>query len=359
VYSRRTFRTSRRRRASRGPGRRLGLVVTGVSVPALVAGYVLVSAHSERAVNTASVSYPAADPDTGGWGYGGHTMMPGPASGSRTQGSAGQGSVVNAANAATTSQNWAGYASAGNAGTFTSVSASWSQPAVTCTATDTFSSFWVGLDGDGTNSVEQTGTEADCSGGNAVYQGWFEMFPAAPVFYDNPVQPGDAMSASVVANGGGAFTLTLTDSTQGWTQKTDQTLNTAQLGSAEVIAEAPSSGNGNVLPLSNFGTVNFTAVTADNAPIGNENPDSLSMVSGSNVTEATPSALTGGNAFSVTWNSDGVAAAAPAPADTATAAATAPAPAGPAPATDPATDPAAGDPGSTSGHHHRYWWWGN
>jgi len=349
VYSRRTFRTSRRRRASRGPGRRLGLAVAGASVPALVVGYVLVSAHSEQAVNTASVSYPAADQDAGGWSYGGHTMMPGPASAPRTQGSAGQGSdaqgsVVNAANAATTSQNWAGYASAGNAGTFTSVSASWSQPAVTCTATDTFASFWVGLDGDGTNSVEQTGTEADCSGGNAVYQGWFEMFPAAPVFYNDPVQPGDAMSASVVANGGGAFTLTLTDSTQGWTQKTDQTLNTAQLGSAEVIAEAPSSGNGNVLPLSNFGAVNFTAVTADNAPIGNENPDSLTMVSGNNVTEATPSALTGGNAFSVTWNSAGVTAAAPA--DT-------------APATDPAaTDPAAGDPGSTSGHHHHhYWWW--
>ena len=353
MYSRRTFRTSRRRRAPRGPGRRLGLVVAGASVPAFVVGYVLLSAHSEQTVNTASVSYPAADPDAGGWSYGGHTMMPG---------SAGQGSVVNAANAATTSQNWAGYASADNAGTFTSVSASWSQPAVTCTATDTFASFWVGLDGDGTNSVEQTGTEADCSGGNAVYQGWFEMFPAAPVFYNNPVQPGDAMSASVVANGGGAFTLTLADSTQGWTQNTNQTLNTAQLGSAEVIAEAPSSGNGTVLPLSNFGTVNFTAVTADNAPIGNENPDSLTMVSGNNVTEATPSALTGGNAFSVTWNSDGVtAAAAPAPAGTATAAATAPAPADTAPATDPAaTDPAAGDPGSTSGHHHhRYWWWGD
>jgi hypothetical protein len=162
--------------------------------------------------------------------------------------------------------------------------------------------------------VEQTGTEADCSGGNAVYQGWFEMFPAAPVFYNNPVQPSDAMSASVVANGGGAFTLTLTDSTQGWTQNTNQTLNT----------------------LSNFGTVNFTAVTADNAPIGNENPDSLTMVSGNNVTEATPSALTGGNAFSVTWNSDGVTAA-------------------------PATDPATADTGGTSGqhHHHRYWWWGN
>ena len=39
---------------------------------------------------------------------------------------------------------------AGNAGTFTSVSAAWTQPAVTCTATNTFASFWAGLDGDGT-----------------------------------------------------------------------------------------------------------------------------------------------------------------------------------------------------------------
>jgi Peptidase A4 family len=93
------------------------------------------------------------------------------------------------------------------------VSASWAEPAVTCTASQTFSSFWVGLDGDGTSTVEQTGTEADCANGAASYQGWFEMFPAAPVFFGNTVQPGDAMSASVVANGGGSFTLTLTEVT--------------------------------------------------------------------------------------------------------------------------------------------------
>jgi Peptidase A4 family len=360
VYSRRAFGTSRRRPASRRPGLRLSLTVAGASVPVIIAGYALMSVHSARAVNTASVSYPAAGTVAGAWSGGsggasgsgsdgdsmlpGHTMMPGPA------GSVAQGSVVNAVNAAVTSENWAGYASAGNAGTFTSVSASWSQPAVTCTATDTFSSFWVGLDGDGTNSVEQTGSEADCNGGNAAYSGWFEMFPAAPVFYNNPVQPGDAMSASVTANGGGAFTLTLTDSTQGWTQTTNQTSNTAQLGSAEIIAEAPSSGNGNVLPLSNFGTVNFTNVTADNTAFGNENPDSLTMVSANNVTEATPSALTGGNAFTVTWDSDGAAGpATPAPSATATAPAPSPSPTATAPGT-----------GGGSGHHHyRYWWWGS
>jgi hypothetical protein len=283
--------------------------------------------HSARSVEVASVSFPGAGIQAGGSGRGGYPMMPGymmmpgPSGSSSAPGQAVQGTAANAAHApAATSENWAGYTSAGGAGTFTSVSASWAEPSVTCGAQTTFSSFWVGLDGDGTNSVEQTGTEADCNGGAAAYQGWFEMFPNAPVFYDNPVGPADAMSASVVAGGGGAFTLTLTDSTRGWTQTTDQTSDTAELGSAEVIAEAPSSGTGTVLPLSDFGTVRFTGVTADNTAIGNENPSALTMVSASNVTEATPSALAGGNAFTVTWDGNGTGTApTPTPTGTATA----------------------------------------
>ena len=321
MHSRRTLRTSRRRPGSRGPVRRLCLIAAGTCVPVLAVAYAATTAHGERAADAASVWAPGAGAGAGagGWGRGGYTMMPGPAgpapSWSWTPGPQEPGVAANAA--AMTSQNWAGDVSAGGAGTFTSVSASWTEPAVTCTATDTFASFWVGLDGDGTNTVEQTGTEADCDGGAATYQGWFEMFPAAPVFYGNPVEPGDAMSASVVADGGGTFTLTLTDSTHGWNQTTSQVSDTAQLGSAEVITEAPSDGT--VLPLSNFGTVSFTGATADNTAIGNENPSALTMVSANGVTEATPSALNGGNAFTVTWDSSGTTApAAPTPAAAAT-----------------------------------------
>jgi hypothetical protein len=341
--SRRIRRPSRRRPAARGPVRGLILIVAGSScVAALVIAYAATTAHGQRAVDTASVWTPGAGTGSDGWGRGGYTMMPGPAGsapswssapGSQAPGSQAPGFAANAA--AVTSQNWAGYVAAGNAGTFTSVSASWTEPAVTCTATNTFASFWAGLDGDGTNTVEQTGTEADCDGGAAAYQGWFEMFPNAPVFYDNPVRPGDAMSASVVANGGGAFTLTLADATQGWTQTTNQTSDAAQLGSAEVIAEAPSNGT-TVLPLSNFGTVNFTGVTADNAAIGNENPAALTMVSANDVTEATPSALAGGNAFAVTWDSNGTS--------------------GTAAPTPSATAPGTGLPPARHHHHHWFGW---
>jgi hypothetical protein len=201
-----------------------------------------------------------------------------------------------------TSDNWAGYAATG--GNYTSVSSSWVQPAVNCGSEDTYSSFWVGIDGDGTSSVEQTGTEADCSGGTASYSSWYEMYPAYPVNYSDDVEPGDSFTGSVSTDGSGNFTLTLTDNTQGWSEKTNQSSTTAQDGSAEIIAEAPYS-NG-VLPLSNFGTVNFTGSTANGNPIGSSSPSQINLVSDGGVTEATTSSLDGsGEDFSVTWESSG------------------------------------------------------
>ena len=94
-----------------------------------------------------------------------------------------------------TSSNWAGYSAIN--GRYTTVSASWKQPTASCTSQTTYSSFWVGLDGDGSNTVEQTGTSADCSGGTPRYYAWYEMYPKYPTNLRNPVQPGDAMSASV------------------------------------------------------------------------------------------------------------------------------------------------------------------
>jgi hypothetical protein len=198
-----------------------------------------------------------------------------------------------------TSSNWAGYAVAG--GTYKTVSASWTQPAVNCSVTPTgWSSFWVGLDGDGSNSVEQTGTEADCSSGRAVYSSWYEMYPKYPKNFSNPVAPGDHFTASVTTNGGGSFTLTLSNTTRGWTQTTSQRLRSARLASAEVIAEAPSSSSG-VLPLSDFGTASFTSSTVNGSLLQSNTPgiDPITMSSGSTV-KAQTSGISNG-AFSVTW----------------------------------------------------------
>jgi hypothetical protein len=198
-----------------------------------------------------------------------------------------------------TSTNWSGYAVTG--GRYTQVSSSWTVPAVNCSGT-AYSSFWVGLDGDTSGTVEQTGTDSDCSGSTPQYYAWYEMYPKFPFNYSNPVSAGDTMTASVTTNGSGSFTLKISDTKKGWTQTTTARLKSAKLASAEVIAEAPSSSGG-VLPLANFGTVTFTGATVNNALLTNSTSgiDAITMQSGSTV-KAKPSSINPAGTFSDTWS---------------------------------------------------------
>ena len=166
-----------------------------------------------------------------------------------------------------TSSNWAGYAVTGSA--FTSVSATWVQPTATCTsAGSTWSAFWVGLGGfdEDSEALEQIGTAADCSAsGKAAYTVWYELVPAAPVTVKLKVRPGDVIAASVAVTGQ-AVTLKLRNvTTKGYVVKKLR-MAEPDVSSAEWIAEAPStctsSGRCDVLPLTNFGTVAFSAAKA-------------------------------------------------------------------------------------------------
>jgi hypothetical protein len=199
------------------------------------------------------------------------------------------------------SPNWAGYAATGAAGTFTSVASNWIVPPVSCGSTSTRSSLAVGLDGDGTNTTEQIGTEGDCDGNFPVYSAWYQVSPNAPVTFANPVKPGDAMTASVTALGGGQFMLTLFDMTQNWTQITEQTSAVATLGSAEIVAEDPVL-NSQAQPLSNFGIVDFLGAAINNAAV-TAPVNEVTLVSAAGNTLAVPSTLTGGvGNFSVGWD---------------------------------------------------------
>ena len=180
------------------------------------------------------------------------------------------------------SSNWAGYAATGAAGSFTSVSASWTQPTATCSTGSQYAAFWVGLDGYTSQTVEQIGTEADCSGPNPPtpqYYAWYEVYPGAAVSFANPVSPGDEFTGTVTAQGNDKFQLVLKDTTQGWTQTISATQAGADLSSAEAIAEAPSgpSANSGPLPLTNFGSVGFTGVTANGTSLDTLDPVQISM----------------------------------------------------------------------------------
>ncbi len=203
-----------------------------------------------------------------------------------------------------TSANWSGYAAHGAADAFNSVSAKWVQPAGQCTGARTFSAFWVGLDGYTSTTVEQTGSEVDCTlGGVAKYSAWYEMYPADPVNYSNTVAAGDHFTASVTASGD-VFTLTIADTTEGWQHSVTQSLSKAKKSSAEVIAEAPCCTNsGGILPLTDFGSMKFKQADANGAPIGNSSPSKINMAPGDGGNNSdTTSTLTNGDKFTVTWD---------------------------------------------------------
>jgi hypothetical protein len=198
-----------------------------------------------------------------------------------------------------TSTNWAGWDNVGS--TYTTVSAGWVQPTVTCAKRETsYASFWIGLDGDGSNSVEQTGSEGDCVRGVPTYYSWYEFYPAYPVNYSNTVRPGDHFSSTVTYNGSGRYTLVLTDSTQGWTHTTTGSAPSGLNASAEVIAEAPSSNRG-VLPLAHFAPMTFTNATVNGKALGTVPTAQKLTMASANYTKASVSNLTNNTSFSVTW----------------------------------------------------------
>jgi Peptidase A4 family len=199
------------------------------------------------------------------------------------------------------STNWSGYAA--TTGTYTSVSASWTQPAGTCSRGDQYAAIWVGLDGYSSNSVEQTGSEVDCVGRTAEYHAWYEMYPNASVNYSSTVRAGDHFIASVTYEGNNEFSLFIQDTTRGWSHTTVQSLAGAARSSAEVIVEAPccTLSNG-ILPLTDFGTVNITGSMANGAALGHAGGViQIIMVDGAGPDKDAVSSLTGGEAFSATW----------------------------------------------------------
>jgi hypothetical protein len=142
-----------------------------------------------------------------------------------------------------------------------------------------------------------------------VYYAWVELYPKFAYMIDGfTVNEGDNISASVTFGGAGkgAFTLTMNNETTGGSFSVTQSSPSAKRLSAEWIVEAPWSGG--VLPLANFGTVQFSDCNLTmNGETGaiSAGPwlyDAITMETAGGTIEAEPSALSNGGAdFSVEW----------------------------------------------------------
>ncbi len=240
---------------------------------------------------------------------------------------------------ATSSTNWAGWADIND--TFKTVSSQWTEPTVNCSAPSTssggggllgglggllgggggggtspttYSSFWVGLDGYSSSSVEQDGTSADCTSSGPDYYAWYEMYPSGEAPLSSTqyhVNAGDVMTGTVSFNAtSNAYTLSLSDQQGKWTYSTTIAESGLARSSAEFVAEAPSECSilyCDPLPLSNFGTATFfNASAADGSgqlkPISAFSDAAIEMVD-NGTTLAQPGALNAsGNGFTVKYD---------------------------------------------------------
>jgi hypothetical protein len=180
---------------------------------------------------------------------------------------AAQADTLTAAENAQPSSNWAGYTASGQS--FSKVSGTWTQPAASCESGSGDAAFWVGIGGasQGSNALEQAGTEVNCDSGTPTYSAWYELVPAAPVPIDLAVNPGDKISTTVGVQDS-SVSIRLTNDTTGKSFSKTLHMDNPDTSSAEWIAEAPSacqggtSGQCQTVPLADFSSVGFTNATA-------------------------------------------------------------------------------------------------
>jgi hypothetical protein len=202
-----------------------------------------------------------------------------------------------------TNTHWSGYDAM--KGDFTSVSASWTQPAVSC-AQGGDVVFWVGLGGGtaSSDSLQQNGTFVQCEGSTPVYSAWWETWPCNAITqYGGTVKAGDKITASTVNEGSNKYKLTVTDATEGWSvDPVKAGCNGGTTATAEVVTETPEIGSG-LADLPDFKKVTYTSATINGDPLPDAKPTKV-IIARSGVTMDTTSAITGGTSFSNTWKAN-------------------------------------------------------
>jgi len=192
------------------------------------------------------------------------------------------------------------------------VTGHWTVPKAHCTpGAISLSAIWVGITSDASDRslLAQLGTVSSCDSGVPAYFMWWEMFPAPSVPLDQPLQPGDSITASVTFQQG-RFQLTIDNPTEGVRFSTTHPGAVTDTSVAECIVEAPTiidnpaTGQGHVARLTNFGKVRILCQLNDRRPIGDGPQDIIyQMNTQGGVAKATTSGLdAAGSTFTVYWH---------------------------------------------------------
>ncbi len=214
--------------------------------------------------------------------------------------------VSTPASQASTSRNWSGYAA--TSGTFSAVTGTWTVPQMLSSGSFGTDATWVGIGGVNSRDLIQAGTEeTTVASGTVQWDAWIEALPQASRQVRFAVKPGDSVTVSISQQGSGQWLIQFNNNTTGESYQTTVQYQSS-LSSAEWIEEAPSAGGRGgtrVLPLDNFGTVQFSGGSAvqngKTVTIAQSGAQPIALVDVTGNTLVTPSVLTAdGRGFTVT-----------------------------------------------------------
>ncbi|HEY2072390.1 MAG TPA: G1 family glutamic endopeptidase [Gaiellaceae bacterium] len=204
------------------------------------------------------------------------------------------------------SSNWFGY----NQGSleqggklFTSIAGDWTVPTVSqhTAGQDEDSSDWIGIGGGCVdaactvtdNTLIQTGTEQDWSGGAASYSAWWELVPAPSISISMTVAAGDHMHASIaeVVGDSDVWTITLQDVTRNETFTTTVPYPSTHL-TAEWIEETPLviGTNAGFAALPNLTSPVFDLATTNGQPANLQASEEMQLIDSNGKVIGAPSA---------------------------------------------------------------------
>ncbi|HEY1297261.1 MAG TPA: G1 family glutamic endopeptidase [Chloroflexota bacterium] len=193
-----------------------------------------------------------------------------------------------------TSHNWSGYAATG--GTFTQVTGTWTVPQFNSDNPGGIDAAWVGIGGVRSRDLIQAGTQQTVFGaGRTQYEAWIEMLPRASRPVPLQVHGGDSVTVDISEQATNQWLIHFVNNTTGQTYDTTQQYASTH-SSAEWVEEAPSGGRGGgVLPLDNFGTVQFsggsTTKNGQSMSIASAGSKAITMIGSGNQALAVPSDL--------------------------------------------------------------------
>lgn len=143
---------------------------------------------------------------------------------------------------------------------------------ISCTKNNSDVSFWIGIDGYYSSTIEQEGLSADCSLSNGKlvpnYFAWSQMYPNTMQYVNIPVAPGDEFYLQTSTTGNNMYNFILKNITKNVVSSTKylcsnrQNLKCNNAGVEWIVEEGSYCANNQctktiLQPLTNFGSVTF------------------------------------------------------------------------------------------------------